>query len=140
MSISELSPVQQRILKVVGSDARINTVKSIAEAAECKEATVYRQMEDPVFREAFNHASRGRVHVQVPAILDQMAIEARSGDVKAAKMILEITGTYERRQRITGDLNTETTHIFQDDSEIKDVLSATFPDLFDDDEEDPDDG
>lgn len=134
--MKEFTPVQSKILKVAATKPHATTVHTIAAEAGCKTTTVYAQMEDPQFREAFNQALRGRVHAEVPSILQSMTNEAISGNVQAAKVLLEITDVYEKSQKITGRMETETTHVFRDDDEMKKVIAATFPDLLEDEEDD----
>ena len=138
----DLKPVEKRILQVVGSDSRVTSVDTIAERAKCTANTVYKAMSNSTFREAFNDVVRGRLHAETPGIIESMVFQAKeAGNYQAAKMLLEITGLYDKTQKISGkfETKTEATHLFGSDEEMEEVVMAAFPQLFADDEDDAND-
>jgi len=122
------SPVEHRILAAVAKDPDRTSVQAIADRAKCAPSTIYKSMQNSGFRQMFNDAIRGRLHAEVPGVVNALIHEAQSGDFSAAKLILEITGMYEKSQKISADMQVENEVLFTDGQErnkfLKDTLFA----------------
>lgn len=115
----KLSPAGEALLAVIAQpESRLMTVTDICQQANISRDSYYRLFKQKEFQAAYYEACRVvSVQAAMPA-MQSLAMQAATGDVAAAKMILELNALYAP----SANLNITTG---QDDTPtLKDILST----------------
>lgn len=105
------------------------TAEGLAALAGCSPALVCKKLKNPEFRQLFITSITNSLVMETPAILHTFTEAAKEGSFKHGKMILEITGVYQEKQRVElgGKIEVGDSP-FKDDDERISFLKATVGD------------
>ena len=97
----KISTTDKKILRAVGESGQTTlTAKMLAEKAGVTPQTVCERLRDPDFKVMFREMLEASLAQETPHILRAMAQEAKEGSYQHAKLILELTGVYNEKQRV----------------------------------------
>ncbi len=104
----QISSKDKKLLEAVLSCGRERlTIDAIAVRAGLKPDYVCDRLRDPVFRTMFAEAAQSSLIGETPSILYEFAQQAKAGSFKHGKLILEITGLHQEKQRVELDAKVE---------------------------------
>lgn len=136
--MSTFTDLEKRILRIL-SERPGTPVDLLAEEAGCRKETIYRRLQNkPEFYAAFNDVLTMSVVGNIPAILNAFTQEALSGSFQHGKTLLEISGIYEKKQKVDARVSVrDEGPIFKSDREKWEFLKATLNE-FEEEEDDND--
>lgn len=123
----ELTKTEKNILKAVGECGQSTlTVQAIAEKAGCSPAFVCEKLKNQEFKGMFKEMLESSLSAETPQILQTMATNAKKGAFKEAKLLLELTGIYNEKQRmeLSGRVDVGV-DIFKDEEEKNSFIRST---------------
>lgn len=128
MDIKSLKPKDKKILKAaLKCGEQKLTVKALSELAGVKPEYVCEKMRNPEFRELFIEALHTAVTAETPAILHSFTQAAKEGSFQHGKLILELTGVHQDKQKIDLNAKIESSEaLFKTDEEKAAFMEATF--------------
>ena len=127
MNVDSLSKTDRKILAAAAEcGSKKLTVSGIAKIAGCSPAHVCKKLTDPEFKQLFSETLRTSLITEVPEILHAFVLAGKQGVFKHGKLILEMSGVHQDKQRveIDGHLSSGDSP-FKDDEERKAFLKAT---------------
>lgn len=121
------TPSQKKILATVRSCGQDNlTADVLALKAGIKIEKLYEVLADPEFREIFNGVVRTSVLAETPAILHKFIEEGKQGSFPHGKLVLELAGIHQDKQKLELEGNVEFTETpFKSDDEKRAFVEAT---------------
>ena len=97
-----LSPRQAHLIECAMEPGMQRTITAVCEAAGVTRVTFYRWVrEDSDFREAWEDAWRGSIRRQLPGVAAAMIHQALAGDVRAARLVVDMAGVVTREHKLT---------------------------------------
>lgn len=131
MDVKSISAKERKLLAAAlkCGEQRL-TVKALAEEAGVKSAFVHEKLKNPEFRQLFIEAIQTGITAETPAILHTFAQAAKEGSFQHGKLILELTGVHQDKQKV--DISAKIEHnesLFKSDEERQAFLSATLSKL-----------
>lgn len=97
-----LSPRQAQLIDCAMEPGIRRTITAVIEAAGVPRVTFYRWLRDDAeFRAAWDGAWRGSIRRHLPGVTAAMIERALAGDVKAARLVVDMAGVITREHRIT---------------------------------------
>lgn len=134
-----LTDLETKILKAVaaGGGSRM-TIEQLADAASCSADTIYQRLANkPDFQELFKQTLVNSLTAEMPEVFSSFIKEAKGGNFKHGKLLMELAGIYKEDKKQTIDVNFhEAEQPFKDDNERKKFLRATLSDVLSEDDED----
>lgn len=127
MSEIKLSKVEKKILTAALECGQQRlTAEAIAGIAGCSAALVCKKLQRPEFRQLFVEAVQSSLVVETPAILHTFTQAAKEGSFKHGKLVLEMAGVYQEKQKVELGGKVEVGDSpFKTDDERREFLEST---------------
>jgi hypothetical protein len=101
LSELKLSKVEKKILAAASECGQNRmTAEAIADLAGCSSALVCKKLQRPEFRQLFVECVQTSLVVETPAILHTFTNAAKEGSFKHGKLVLEMAGVYQEKQKV----------------------------------------
>lgn len=127
MKLEKLSKTEKKILASAAETGQKQlTIDTIAAKAGCSPVLVAKKLQVPEFRQLFVEAIKSSLVGETPAILHTFVSAAKEGSFKHGKLILEMTGVHQDKQKVemSGQVEINDT-LFKTDEERISFLKET---------------
>lgn len=101
MEIAKLSAAEKKILKAaLKCGEQKLTIGTLAEESGVKTSVLCEKLKSPEFRALFVETMKSAITAEAPAILYTFTQAAKEGSFQHGKLLLELTGVYNEKQKI----------------------------------------